>query len=119
MVNGAALPQNPGDNWDVTTHAKVILIDLNPSEDSLNVEIEQIDNTPAQIDIHRAQYPNGVMLVNENTRPANEIPIIATDHARPNKELKIIKVPHGHEFVNVNIPANDGWPTGKIIIWEP
>ena len=114
-----AEPEQPaGSHWRDASHAIAVEFNLNPPKDHHNLEIEQIFYAPADIEIHKAQYPEGVMIVNENPRPPDRDPQIADENPHPGHDFEFRIIPHGQDFVHVHIKDNDGWPTGKIIIWE-
>jgi hypothetical protein len=102
----------PGSTWRHASHSKVNEI---PPLPPYNVPIEQIEHTPAHIEVHKTDYPNGVMFVNENQRPDHHSIERAHAHPQHGREFIFEEVPPGQNMITVIIPNNVGWPTGRII----
>jgi hypothetical protein len=71
-----------------------------------NVPIVQITMTPATVTVRKSDYPSGVILINENTRPS---------------DISEIELPLEYTQSNIkqiHIVENIGWPCGVVVLFR-
>ena len=105
----------PNGNWDVARTATVEVGNNPPTPNDFhnNVDIIQIRWTAAMVAITRIDYPNGVVILNDNPRPADANPIYTHDHPRVHLTLS------SNASEPIDLIRNAGWPTVVIVIWLP
>lgn len=71
------------------------------------VPVVQIFWTPADLTIYESQYPNGVILLNEEPIPSNANPIQLPEQTTTQSQTV------------VNVIQNAGWPHGNVVTFLP
>jgi hypothetical protein len=85
---------------------------LEPSEIIPNVDLKFFIWTPGGLTVTKGQYPQGVVVLNENARPDSGEMITTKDI--PNF---ILIIPPGISHY-VDMMENVGWPCGWIVLWD-
>lgn len=99
MTNGEITPNTL---WPNAVTGKVVV----EGKTYHNVPILRVLWTPATITIRKDQYPDGLIILNENPVPNYVSPITL-----PTQSVK-------KSTINIDVTENVGWPNGSVVLFE-